>query len=81
MRKTAGPPACRGPDSFLSSYGPITLLYADARAAVMPRPMEPLVCCIRTVKNVDSRCGKMVPFLFVKSSSYFASNYSDVVLL
>lgn len=51
MRKTAGPPACRGPDSFLSSYGPITLLRADARAAAMPLPMDPLVCCTRTLKK------------------------------
>lgn len=56
MRKTAGPPAGRGPDSFLSSYGPITLLTADARAAAMPLPMEPLVCCTRTVKNLQ-QCG------------------------
>lgn len=56
MRKTAGPPACRGPDSFLSSYGPITLLTADARAAAMPLSMEPLVCCTQTVKETQ-QCG------------------------
>ena len=57
MRKTAGPAACRGPDSFLSSYGPITLLNADVQAAVKLLPVDPLVCCTQTVKqcnNVDS---------------------------
>lgn len=56
MRRTAGPPGRRGPDSFLSSYGPITLLAADARAAAMPLPMDPLDCCTRTVKNMQ-QCG------------------------
>lgn len=56
MRETAGPAACCGPDSFLSSYGPITLLRADARAAAMSPPMEPLVCCTWTVKNLQ-QCG------------------------
>lgn len=51
MRKTAGPTARHSPDSFLSSYGPITLLRADARGAAMPLPLEPLVCCTRTVKK------------------------------
>ncbi len=53
MRETAGPPACRGPDSFWSSSGPIILLMADARAAAMPLPVEPLVCCTQTVKNLQ----------------------------
>lgn len=73
MRRTAGPTACRGPDSFLSSYGPITLLTADAGVEAMPLPLEPLVCCTRTAKkkiicnNVDSRCCKMTSFLLVNS--------------
>lgn len=51
MRRTTEPTACRGPDSFWSSYGSITLLTADAQVAVMPLPMEPLVCCTWTVKK------------------------------
>lgn len=86
MRKTAGPPACRGPDSFLSSYGPITLHTADARAAAaMPLPMEPLVCCTRTVKD-PKQCGfqmlqdgsSSAPW---ESQLFLQSYYSDVVLL
>lgn len=59
MRRTAGPTACRGPDSFLSSYGPITLLTADAGVEAMPLPLEPLVCCTRTVKKKNhlQQCG------------------------
>lgn len=54
MRKTAGSPACQGPDSFLSSYGPITLFITDAQATAIPLPMEPLVCHIWTVKKMQS---------------------------
>lgn len=64
MRKTAGPPARRGPDSFPSSYGPITLLGADAEAAASPLPVDPLLCCMWTekknAKDVNSRCSKML---------------------
>lgn len=84
MRKTAGPPACRGPDSFLSSYGPITLHTADARAAAMPLPMEPLVCCTRTVKD-PKQCGFQMPqdgssSARWESQLFLQSCYSDVVL-
>lgn len=85
MRRTAGPTACRGPDSFLSSYGPITLLTADARVAAMPLPLEPLVCCTRTVKKKKSAtmwipdAARWLHFCLLTVSSYLASNYSVFV--
>lgn len=79
MRKTAGSPACQGPDSFLSSYGPITLFITDAQVTAIPLPMEPLVCHIWTVKKnaiVNSRCCNMVQFL-LKSNRSLGSVYPD----